>query len=319
MGNDVVGPYTLAATDPNAMQPARVLDPPRTLFHVLRDVVALTKPRITFMVLLTTAGGYWLACRFFGVDPTADAGRLVGLLAGVSMVVGGANALNMFLERDTDALMSRTRLRPLPDGRLAPEVALAVGLGLGAISVPLLTTTTEPTTGLLAAIALVSYVMIYTPMKRRTPIALLVGAVPGAMPPLMGWSAARGTLDLPGVVLFAILFFWQVPHFLAIATFRREEYARAGMKVGPVVYGDRVSRHHIVRYLAALLLSSMMLVPFGIGGTAYLVVALALGAVFLGVGLWGLKPGAGDRWARGLFFTSMVYLTGLFAVLTIVG
>lgn len=319
MGQLVVWPYRPRSPSPPMHHPARVLAPQRTLVQVLRDVVALTKPRITFMVLLTTTGGYWLASRFFGLDPTADLTRLVGLLCGVCFVVGGANALNMFLERDTDALMTRTRTRPLPDGRLAPEVALVVGLGLGAISVPLLTTTTEPTTGLLAALSLVAYVAIYTPMKRRSPVALLVGAVPGAMPPLMGWSAVRGTLDLPGIVLFAIMFFWQVPHFLAIATFRRDEYARAGMKVGPVVYGDKISRHHIVRYLAALVLSSMMLVPFGIGGMPYLVVALALGVVFLAVGLWGLKPGTGDRWARGLFFTSMVYLTGLFAVLTIVG
>lgn len=296
---------------------SRTLAPPRSLYQIARDVVALTKPRITFMVVLTTAGGYWLAARFFQLDPLADGTKLAMLLLGSALVVGGANALNMFIERDTDCLMSRTRTRPLPEGRLSPEVALVTGLLLSAVAVPLLTSTVHVKTGLLALVALVSYVVMYTPLKRVTPLALLVGAVPGAIPPLMGWSAARGTLDAPGIVLFGIMFLWQVPHFLAIATFRRDEYARAGMKVGPVVYGDRVTRHHVVRYLAALVLTSMLLVPFGIGGTVYLVAALGLGALFFGVGAWGLRKGAGNRWARGLFFTSMIYLTGLFAALTI--
>lgn len=296
---------------------SRTLAPPRSLYQTARDVVALTKPRITFMVVLTTAGGYWLACRFFGIDPLADVTRLAMLLLGSALVVGGANTLNMFIERETDCLMTRTRTRPLPEGRLSPEVALVVGLLLSAVAVPLLTTAVNVKTGLLALVALVSYVLMYTPLKRVTPLALLVGAVPGAMPPLMGWSAARGTLDAPGMVLFGIMFLWQVPHFLAIATFRREEYARAGMKVSPVVYGERVTRHHVVRYLAALVLTSMLLVPFGIGGTLYLVAALGLGALFFGVGAWGLRKDAGNRWARGLFFTSIIYLTGLFAALTI--
>jgi len=284
---------------------------------MVRDVVALTKPRITFMVVLTTAGGYWLACRFFGIDPMANDRRLFGLLMGSALVVGGANALNMLIERDTDSLMSRTRTRPLPEGRLAPEVALVTGLLLSAVSVPWLAAATSPATAVLAAIALVSYVVLYTPLKRRTPLALLIGAVPGAIPPLMGWSAARGTIDPPGVVLFSIMFFWQVPHFLAIATFRRDEYARAGMRVVPVVYGERVTRHQIIRYSAALVLTSILLVPFGVAGTGYLVVALALGAVFFGVGAWGLRRSAGDRWARGLFATSIIYPTGIFAALSL--
>lgn len=268
------------------------------------------------MVVLTSAGGFWLASGFFGSDPLGELSRLAPLLGGSAMVVAGANALNMFLERDTDGLMTRTRKRPLPDGRLAPEVALAVGMILSAVSVPWLTFAVSPMTGLLAAVALVSYVMLYTPMKRTSPAALLVGAVPGAIPPLMGWSAVRGSVDAPGLVLFGIMFLWQVPHFLAIATFRREEYARAGMKVLPVVYGDRVTRHHVVRYLAALLLTSILLVPFGVGGTLYLISALVLGGAFFAVGAWGLRKSAGTRWARGLFLMSLIYLCGLFAALT---
>ncbi len=281
----------------------------------LRDIVALTKPRITLMVAFTTFGGFWLACRFFGIDPF---GRLLlPLMVGSALVVGGANALNMYVERDTDGLMRRTRLRPLPTGRLEPMTALVVGLVLSAISVPLLTFAVSPMTGLLAALALVSYVAVYTPMKRTSPTALLVGAVPGAIPPLMGWSAARGTIDGPGIVLFGIMFFWQVPHFLAIATFRKEDYAKAGMKVLPVVHGDRITRHDVVRYTVALLLSSILLIPYGIAGRAYVITALVLGLAFFAVGAWGLRRSAGTAWARTLFITSMVYLTGMFIALPI--
>ncbi|MFO0548166.1 MAG: heme o synthase [Polyangiaceae bacterium] len=297
--------------------PARVLSTPRSQLQLLRDVVSLTKPRITGMVLFTTFGGYWLAGKFFGVSPSLRV--LAPLLVGTAMVVGGANALNMYVERDSDRLMARTRLRPLAARRLAPEVALVAGVGLGALSVPLMTFAVSAMTGLLAAIALLSYVVVYTPLKRKTPTALLIGAVPGAIPPLMGWSAARGTIDGPGIVLFGIMFFWQVPHFLAIATFRKAEYARANMAVLPVVAGDRITRHHVVRYLAALLLTSILLVPYGVGGRIYFATAIVLGLGFFGVGLWGLRPSAGDRWARGLFFTSMIYLTGMFVALTLGG
>ncbi|HTJ83557.1 MAG TPA: heme o synthase [Polyangiaceae bacterium] len=286
----------------------------RSVTQVLADLVALTKPRITLMVVLTGLGGYWLATRYFGLP--IELGRTAVFLAATALVVSGANALNMFIERDSDALMARTRMRPLPNRRLAPEVALAVGLFLSAISVPWLTFGVNPMTGLLGAVALGSYVLVYTPMKRRSPVALLVGSVPGALPPLMGWAAARGTVDGPGLILFGIMFLWQVPHFLAIATFRKEEYARAGLLVLPVVRGDRVTRHHVVRYLAALVLMSLLLVPYGIGGTIYLVAALALGAWFFVVGALGLRQKAGPTWARQLFFVSMIYLMGIFGALT---
>jgi protoheme IX farnesyltransferase len=290
-------------------------DRARSRMSIARDIVALTKPRITLMVAFTTFGGFWLASRFFGVDPFGR--MLLPLMLGSALVVGGANALNMYIERDTDALMRRTQSRPLPTGRLEPMAALVVGLVLSAISVPLLTFAVTPMTGLLAALSLVSYVVVYTPMKRTSPTALLVGAVPGAIPPLMGWSAARGTIDGPGIVLFSIMFFWQVPHFLAIATFRKEDYAKAGMKVLPVVQGDRVTRHHVVRYTVALLLSSILLIPYGIAGRAYVITALVLGLAFFAVGAWGLRRSAGKVWARTLFITSLVYITGMFIALPV--
>jgi len=283
----------------------------------VRDMVALTKPRITFSVVFTAFGGYWLACRTFGIDAMSAPGRLAMLLGGTALVVGGANALNMYLERDTDALMTRTAKRPLPEGRLRPSVALYLGMGLSLASVPILSLGVHPVTAFLATVALLSYVMLYTPLKRISPVSLLVGAVPGALPPLLGWSAARGTVDLPGLVLFGLMFFWQIPHFLAIATFRKTEYSRAGLKVLPVVRGDRVTRHHIVRYLAALIMTSLLLFPSGVGGAPYRVAALVLGAAFFGVGLYGLRRDAGVRWARVLFLTSMVYMVGVFGALTV--
>ncbi len=280
----------------------------------LRDLVALTKPRITFMVIITTAGGIWLAHHQGSALswPTI----LLTLLA-TAMVVGSANTLNCWLERDLDRYMARTKNRPLPAGRLGANHALWLGIGLGVISVPVLTWVANPLTGLLAAVALVSYVMVYTPLKQKSPAALIVGAVPGALPPLMGWTAATGELAAPGVVLFGILFFWQMPHFLAISIFRQSEYAKAGIKVLPSVRGTRVAKRHAVAWAAALVPVSLLLVPLGIAGKIYLVVAGGLGLGFFVWSVVGLREAAGNRWARQLFLASLVYLPVLFAALAI--
>jgi protoheme IX farnesyltransferase len=278
----------------------------------LGDLLALAKPRITALVVFTTASGLWLAPR--GLSAAGVALTLVGTV----LIVAGANTLNMYLERDSDALMARTAGRPLPAGRMDPAVALRLGLGLSVLSVPLLTFAVGPLPGLLASIALVSYVLLYTPLKRRSATALLVGAIPGAIPPLIGWTAATGRLDLPGVLLFAVMFLWQVPHFLAITLFRKGEYARAGLVVQPnEPGGERAARANIVRYTVALVGVSLLFVPIGVAGRLYLVTALVAGAAFLGYGLLGLRENAGTRWARNLFFLSLVYLTALFAVLMV--
>src|SRR5690606_12849555 len=185
--------------------------------RTLRDLIALTKPRITLMVVITAAGGAYLS------PARLEPFRMAILLLTMSMIVGGANALNCYLERDSDRFMARTASRPLPSGRLAPSWGLVVGLGLGLSSLPLPAYFVNGLTAVLDAVALVSYVAIYTPMKQASPTALLVGAVPGALPPLMGWTGATGSLDAPGFVLFGILFLWQIPHFLAISVFRQEE------------------------------------------------------------------------------------------------
>jgi protoheme IX farnesyltransferase len=278
----------------------------------IADYVSLAKPRITALVAFTTASGLWLA----PIRPRLSI-VLVTLL-GTVLAVASANVLNMYLERDTDALMSRTRHRPLPARRMDPHLALRFGLLLGAVSLPLLSLAVGPRPGLLAAIALVSYVLLYTPMKRRSSAALLVGAVAGAMPPLIGWTAATGTFDLPGVLLFAVIFLWQVPHFLAITLFRREDYARAGLLVLPnEPDGERKARRNIVCYTAALVSVSLLFVPLGVARNLYFATALFAGALFVAHGLDGLRPATGPRWARKEFALSVAYLTVLLGALVI--
>jgi protoheme IX farnesyltransferase len=291
------------------------VDAKRSALGVVADVIALGKPRITLMVIVTQLGGIALALHARGNSPSSLV--LATSVVGTVLVVAGANALNMYLERDSDRLMERTKNRPLPAGRLAPEVALAFGLITSLVALPLLTFVVNPMTGLLAALALLSYVLLYTPLKRRTTLSLLIGAVPGAAPPLIGWTSVTGHIEVPGLLLFAVLFFWQVPHFLAIATFRRAEYARAGLKVLPVERGDRVTRVHVVGYLALLVAASLALLPAGVGGSIYGAAAGLLGAGIFAMGLAGFRRGSGDRWARSLFLGSLVYLTLLFAALVI--
>lgn len=279
----------------------------------LRDVVALTKPRITLMVVITAAGGLWLA-------PGSVPGAVIAtMLLTTAAVVAAANSLNCWLERDSDRFMKRTMKRPLPDGRLEPKVALRLGIALGLLSVPTLTFAVNPLTGLLGALALLSYVVVYTPMKQRSPVALMVGAVPGALPPLMGWTAATGTLDAPGLALFGILFFWQIPHFLAIALYRRTEYEKAGILTLPTVRGEAYTKTQAVVYTGLLIVCSVLPFVYHVSGYIYLTTALVLGGMFMAVALQGLRLPEGEevlhRWARKLFGVSLVYLTVLFAVL----
>ncbi len=286
--------------------------PSRSLGAILRDVASLTKPRITLMVLVTAAGGMWLA------PGTLSTGVLLAMLLTTTTVVMAANSLNCWLERDSDRFMRRTAKRPLPDGRLEPRIALALGVGLGLVSVPVLTFVVNPLTGLLGALALVSYVAVYTPMKRSSSAALLVGSVPGALPPLMGWTAVTGTLDAPGLVLFAILFLWQVPHFLAISVFRQRDYERAGLKTLASERGVPVAMAQSVFYTAMLLAASTLLYVFRVAGPVYLLSALALGAAFFAVTVAAMRAGKDTlRWARRSFLASLLYLTLLFAALMI--
>ena len=282
-----------------------------------RDLVALAKPRITLMVVITAAGGLFLSNRVGAGEAPLTATTTLATLIGTSLIVAGANALNMYIERDTDRRMDRTKNRPLPAGRLAPRIALWFGVLLSAIAVPILAIGANALTALLAVLANLIYVLAYTPLKQHSQYALHVGAIPGAIPPLLGWTAGTNEIDAAGAVLFAILFFWQIPHFVAIALFRKADYARAGLVVLPNVTGELAARHTIIRWIFAGVAASLLVVPLGLAHHGYLIVATLLGAVFFTWGCYGLKEGTGHRWAKSLFGISIVYLTLLFAALAI--
>jgi protoheme IX farnesyltransferase len=298
---------------PYAAEEVALPVPRRSALEVARDVLALTKPRITLVVLLTTASGIKLAH-----------GRMSGIgwlcaLVGTALLVGSANALNMWLERDVDGRMERTRNRPLPAGRLAPAVAVWFGAALSVVSLPILWLGTNRLATALGAVALVSYVLIYTPLKRRSMRALWVGAVPGAIPPLLGYAAVTGRIDWAGFSLFALLFVWQIPHFLAIASFRTDEYTRAGLKVAPAVLGPRGTDWMIVRYSLLLVAVSVWPYAVGLGGKAYLAVAAAFGAGWLLVAWRGFGAADRPKAARGLFAWSVLYLVVVFGTMVAVG
>ena len=270
----------------------------------LRDYRALTKPRITAMNVLMALGGLALA----GTDVAWATAVLLGV--GTWLAVASANTLNMVWERDGDKLMNRTMNRPLPQGRLSVGEATAFGLVLGVASVVTLALISWPVAALGLA-ALVGYVGVYTPLKRRTPLALLVGAIPGAAPPLMGWVAATGSIGLPGLVLFGVLLVWQLPHFLAISLFRKQDYANAGIRIVPVVRSDQAARAQAIAWCTALVPLSLLLVPLNVASGLYGAVALGLGLWFLVWSLRGLRAGAGVPWARKFFFASLIYLPAL--------
>jgi heme o synthase len=266
------------------------------------DFVELTKPRITSLVLLTAAVGYAV-----GVEGGFAPPRFLAFLAGTALLCAGASTLNQYAERDADARMTRTSRRPLPAGRLRPEEALTFGLVLSGAGL-LLLAFVNALTLLLGAASLASYVLAYTPLKRVTSLCTVVGAVPGALPPLMGWAAARGSLGPAGWGLFGILFLWQLPHFLAIGWLYRDDYARGGFPMLAVTDADGSSTgRQAVLYATALLPVTLAAGLMAAAGKGYLWGALLLGAAFLGCALafaWKRTTGA----ARRLFFASVLYL-----------
>lgn len=270
-----------------------------------RDLLTLTKPGVTRMCVLTTAGGMLLA------PGSVSASLALATLLGTTLAVAGANAFNMWWERDIDRLMARTRRRPLPAGRMAPRTALGFAAVLSLVAMLVLGLGANPLAAALAGAAIASYVLVYTPLKVRTPAALVVGAVPGAVPPLVGWTAVTGGIEAPAVILFLILLVWQIPHFIAIALYRKQEYARAGIRVVPLVRGEAIAKIQAVAWAMLLVPLSLMLAPMGVAGGMYVACALALGMGFLGWSFTGLDDGAGPRWARGYFFASLVYLPAL--------
>jgi protoheme IX farnesyltransferase len=277
------------------------------------DYVALTKPRIAAMALLTVAAGALLARR--GDVPAAV---LLHAVIGAALAAAGASALNQWLERDSDGMMRRTRSRPLPAGRLQSAEVFVLGLVLCVAGVAYLACTlATPAAAIVAAVTCATYVGVYTPLKSRTTLNTLVGAVPGALPPLIGWSAVRGNITVEAINLFLLLFIWQVPHFLAIAWIYRDEYARAGLCMLPVV--DRTGRRtarQMVLYCMTLLPVSLTPVVLGDAGRIYLAGAVVLGLVFLASTLRFRRTHSVPD-ARRVVRASLVYLPAVLALLLI--
>ncbi|HXK18619.1 MAG TPA: heme o synthase, partial [Polyangiaceae bacterium] len=273
----------------------------------LSALFELTKPSVTTLVMVTMVSGSLAAS-----VPIRGLQLALAMFA-TACVVGAANAFNMWMERDSDALMSRTRRRPLPTGRLSPEMVLGFGALLAVIGLTLLATSVSSLSASLGWVALSSYVLAYTPLKRVTTWSLHVGAVPGALPPLIGWASVTGSLSREAFALFAILFVWQLPHFLAIATFRAPEYERAGLKVMPNVAGAAATERAIIFY--CVVLGAVAVAPWllGMAGIGYGITALVCSLAFLGVALQGRGRLEPKRWARRLFIASMPYLVVVFA------
>jgi len=278
---------------------------------VIVDLVALTKPRVTALVLATAAVGMGLA------PGPVDLTKALVMLGATVLLVGSANALNCWLERDTDAFMKRTCDRPLPAGRLDPFIAVVFAVALAAVALPVLSFAINPVTGLLGAGAIVSYVAIYTPLKYRGPVALLVGAVPGALPPLMGWTSVTGSLGWGGLALFAIVFAWQMPHVIGLSTYRRNDYAAAGIRVLPLVAGVPTARRHAIAWAVAMLPIGAAPYLLGLAGVYYLVVSLALGGSYVAAAMGQLGEGddGADRWGRRVFLVSLLYIPIAFTAL----
>jgi protoheme IX farnesyltransferase len=274
------------------------------------DYLALTKPRLNVLVVATSAAGYYL-----GSAGAVDLVSMAGAVLGTALVAGGAAVLNQLYERDTDALMRRTRLRPLPAGRVAPTDARLFGLALSAAGLALLAARANALSATLAFATLLTYLAIYTPMKRRTPLSTIVGAVPGALPALIGWTASHGSIDRSGAALFAIVFCWQLPHFMAIAWLYRDDYAKAGFPMLPVIDPDGKRAGKQAVYWGLLLVLASVEPSFsGLAGQIYLAVALVLGAALFVLSV-RFAMARNEGTARALFYGSITYLPLLWIVM----
>ena len=272
----------------------------------------LTKPRITFLIVLTSAAGFALAS-----PGRVDYRALVSAMFGIALLSSGIATLNQYIERDLDALMRRTADRPLPSGKLLPWEALLFGAGLTVLAEIYLAVMVNPLSGVLGLTVIAGYLFAYTPLKTRTTLSTAVGAFPGAVPPLIGWAAARGSIGIEAWVLFAILFLWQFPHFLAIAWMYREDYSRAKILMLPVVEPDgRVTGQQIVVYTLLLLPVSLLPTVLGISGRIYLYGAIILGLLFLYSSVRAAFSKSRQE-ARRLLLASVIYLPLLFMLMVL--
>ena len=290
------------------------VNPPskQTVFvHRAADYVELVKPRLVVMILITTAAGFYLGAQ------TVDWLRCLHTLIGAGLTAAGVLGLNQYLERDVDAQMKRTQERPLPDGRMNPLEALLVGAVLTGSGMLYLTFIVNVLSGFVISLIVVSYLFLYTPLKRKTSLCTLIGAVPGALPPVVGWVAARGSLTGEAWVLFTILFLWQIPHSLAIAYIYREDYAKAGFRLLPVIHPDGASTcRQIVINCVALLGVGLLPALYNIAGSLYFFTALVAGVAFLAFGIY-LAHTRSVKAARFLLYASLLYLPLVFITMAL--
>ena len=243
---------------------------------ILADFIELTKPKLLLLVLITAVAGFYL-----GSQGSLDIWLMSLMLTGTTLVAAGALVLNQYIERDIDAIMRRTRNRPLPDGRLQANSALIFGLTFAIAGLFINFVFVNTLTGILAVISIVTYLLVYTPLKTKSAFCIVIGAVPGALPAAGGWVAATGTFDQGALILFAILFFWQIPHSLAIAWLYKVDYEKAGMKLLPDSYpGDNATGHQVLINTMALLPIGLMPSILGITGQIHFIAALLLGSIF---------------------------------------
>jgi heme o synthase len=302
------------ATRPSvrAVGAAPVRDAGRSAGSVLRDYVALTKPRIISLLLLTTVAAMFVA------DPAGPAlPTVLWTVLGGYLAAGGAGAINHYLERDADARMARTRGRPLASGRIEPLHGLIFGVALGALAMIVLAVAVNVLAAVLALAGLLGYAVVYTLwLKPVTPQNIVIGGAAGALPPLVGWAAATGGLDVGALYLFGVVFLWTPPHFWALALLIKDDYARAGVPMLPVVRGEAATRRQILVYAIVLVAASLVPVAGGLFGPPYAVGALALGAAFTGLAGWlCVKPSR--RAALRVYLASLAYLALLFTLMAL--
>lgn len=277
------------------------------------DYYELTKPRMNFLVAITTMAGYYMAAPRLSGEWL----KLFHTLLGTAATAASAAIFNQIVERRPDSMMRRTANRPIPAGRVSVGEAALFGIAAGVLGVVWLATFVNALTALLGLATLLAYVLIYTPLKRLTTLNTVIGAVPGAIPAAMGWTAFHGALSPEAIVLFAILFLWQMPHFLAIAVLYKDDYARGGFKMLPVVDEElSVTGRQIILYTLALIPVTLLPTALGMAGVAYFAAALMLGLAFLSFGLTAACTRTRTD-ARKLFFSSIIYLPLLFASMMI--
>jgi len=278
---------------------------------LLRDMVTLTKPRIISLLLVTT-----IAPMFVAGSPTWL--TVLVVLAGGYLMAGGANAVNMYLDRDIDTQMSRTRLRPIPSGRMAPKAVLAFGVALATAATFLLARFTNVLTAVLALAGFYFYVFVYTRwLKRTTPQNIVIGGAAGAFPPLVGWAAMTGSIDLTAVYLFLIIFYWTPPHFWALALLKQRDYGRAGIPMAPLVWGERETMRQMLWYNVILIAFTLLPFTFGAFGIIYFVSAVILGGILLGGVIQIMLTPEWTAPAWRVYKFSLLYLALLFVAMVV--